>query len=262
MAADQLGDRGSAIERGISTITLRDALVNCTFAPNRAISSNVKSLKLGNLGDEADALMALTLQHPEKFEYGKLLYTTSRHTLLIPVSAVEGRTSQTEGIGGEVAFQARIQQYNTRRFGSKEERQDRFIATTMHTHSDLDFPPSPQDMLHLFLGDENPSAQTAVFVVTNSRRPDGSLVSNKYILFRGPNTPQWSEEHAMEKVQQWMGMLMERVSAHITPNMSEAEQKAINARAQGALLRHIVRKYGLRLFTAVNGSPVAVEATA
>lgn len=262
MSIDGIGDPSQGLEQQPKSITLRDALVNATFANNRAMHPDVKSLQLGTLGREADELMELTLQHPQKVEYGKLIYATPQHTLLVPTVPVEGTFRQGNGTGGEVAFKMSISTFPNRRTWAKEQRQDRFVVTAMHTHSDLDFPPSPQDMLNLFLADDNIKAQTAVFVITKSQKTDGSLTSNKYILFRGEHTPQWTDAQANEKVQQWLKMLTERVRAHLSPYMSREEQSAINARAQGALMRHLVRAYDLRLFTAINGSEYAVEATA
>lgn len=257
MSADRINNYPRQPEKEPSSMTLRNALVDATFTRNRALPGNVKSLQLGDLAPEANDLMNLTLGHPRRVEYGKVLYVTPERKLLVPTQAVEGIE------GGKVMLTVKVTPFPGRRGYPREQQQDRFIASLMHTHEELDFPPSPIDMRGLFLKNDHIIAQTAVFVITKSQKPDGSLTSNKYIIFRGEQTPQWSEEEANDKVRIWEQMLVERVKAHIDNKvLSRGEQLAVNARAQGAFMRQLVKKYDLRLFTAVNGSDSAVLATA
>jgi hypothetical protein len=194
---------------------------------------------------------------PSSYEFGKVIYVTNRYTVIVPIQAVSGYAS-----GQEVHLFSEIMEYPHRRGSLKEERQDRFIGALMHTHGDIDNPPSPEDMKGIFLDEEHPDAQTSVFVISRSKNAAGKIVFDKYLIFRGNSTPQWSEEEADEHTRRWNLEQKQRIQALISPSTPLQQRIAIDSRVRAEWLLQLKRTFDLRIYLVMNGSDTAVEVIA
>jgi hypothetical protein len=129
--------------------------------------------------------------------------------------------------------------------------QSRFAASTLHCHADVDFPPSPSDLKALFMTDPHIQLlHPSIFVITNS---------TKYIIFRGQNTPKWTEDFVSKKINSWESQLGEREAQFVSEKQSYHEQLFISWRSQTALLNQIAHKYDLKIFTCPRNQNIATR---
>jgi hypothetical protein len=225
---------------------LRDALIETTFLPNRALDPAVERLLLADPDNPQlynlkasveEPLRAAMLSDSLRREHAMDLMVTNTHKLLIPTRS----TVHTQEGGNVWSY------VHTRYVHAAGERlrvQDRYIAALPHTHP-VEVPPSPTDLLPLFYEDENIGAINAVWVITES---------GSWMAFRGPHTPEWSEEACQAKKNAWNNLLADRVRPYLLPSMSRPQVVNINFKAQTAFLRQAAAKYDLQVFAGMRAS--------
>jgi len=236
---------------GFEPVLLRDLLIETTLSPDMAIRDGVKRIDLGNLGAEAETIRANTLADPEKKERGRIVYVTYDRRLFVQTKDLVGKRIDTgddgtivEGIFPDLEILTHKNFYAVQR----QYRQNRFLATVIHCHKDIEIPASPQDMRYLLLNQFELSACPLVFVVT---------VQRKMLIFRGRGTPQFPQDIADKKVEGWYREMIERQKRFIKPEMSESEQIGICARANHALIRQLAMKYDFRLYSCAVSENIA-----
>lgn len=152
---------------------LGEVLVTATFAPNRAINSAIRRISFGPLNDEADALLGQTESDPLHREVAKPIMVTSVGRLIVPRRVFVGEWGRV--IVGIPLFNVKDVPAGT----PKIDRQNAFVATTMHSHS-ADVGPSGTDIIPVLYGEDDAWAHTAAITISDS---------TKDIIFRGKNTP-------------------------------------------------------------------------
>jgi hypothetical protein len=225
------------------TPLLRDALIAATFDTHRALDPSVEKLRLYDVSNPGqynlraeveDPLRVATFHGPPKLqkEHGMIVAVTAAGKLAVPTNYTVGTEIQVEPqmsyFGGVVTVA-----------GERIHIQDRYMAALPHTHPE-ESPPSTTDLGSLFYDSEEPTANTAAWVITES---------GTYIIFRGVNTPEWPKGQCDAKVAVWASMVKFRMRQNIRPGMSEGEINLIEYRAQMAFLRQAAEKYDLQVFT-------------
>lgn len=226
------------------TPSLKEVLMQSTFAPGRAIPDSLRAIELGIFADEGRELIRQTLDDPQRREFGKLVTVKSDTRKM--------RIYKTEvGTEGHVEHEQQIAYHPD--LDPTLPRHQRIIemwVTGMHSHP-VDVSPSSGDLTSIFLGDFDPRAETAVFVVTPSRF---------ILVFRGNNAPHLTFEEATTKRDMWEKSMQERMKQFTNPSMPPAEQVVLNERERTQLLRQISTKYDLKIFSGdLNGGIVQLQ---
>jgi len=214
-------------------IPLKELLIEATFAPNRALRPEVKTIDLGVLGQEAEKLYDRGEQEFEEIEFGQMAIVTSDRRLLLLKEDIVGERRQVHMKLGFKITVLEVSDTFPKRF-----RQNRFMAVAIHNHP-LEMPPSTFDLNNLFLSDKSPLAHTAVLVASPTK---------KTLIFRGLDTPQWSEEEIELNRLMWDLDSQTRFEQFYTDNMTVIETTALSSRVQNIVLNHIALEHDLRVF--------------
>lgn len=118
-------------------------------------------------------------------------------------------------------------------------KQNRMIATILHSHGLYNIPPSPQDLIPILLRNHSPMAGVCTFVVT----PD-----TQTLIFRSSETPQYSLPEINENIEKLIYALRKRIATHESPGKQISEHLRLNARVIAALQRDLIKKYKLNVF--------------
>ncbi|MGA2911860.1 MAG: hypothetical protein ABSE17_04505 [Candidatus Levyibacteriota bacterium] len=239
----EFGEKRPDIGEQISPVPLyRDLLLRATLRdPNRAIGNDVTAVDFsGPFAETADKLNLLTQSDLEKREHGTVVY-------VIPSGKVLIRNEITQGDETFVSIYTEVKPNVARFFLPKAHKQDRFVGALIHSHP-FDAPPSPLDLSNLLSSNKNALAHTSAFIVTPVR---------KILVFRGAQTPQFSQKEVEAKMNLWKKQIDERVARLRTPAMSDLEVLDMEARAQQTMVRQIIKKYGLRYFVCPVGQTIA-----
>jgi len=212
--------------------SFKEILLQSAFSPGRAIVDSVREIDLGIFGNECQELRLQTLRDPRRREFGKLVYITRDGKLLL-------QNRPTTGEGKIVSGEIRINLINDNTTLPWFLIQDKMVGTIIHSHP-VEIPACPQDLFYLLLGDFDIFASVAESVAT----PKSNIV-----IFRGEGAPQFTREQANEKILLWEKQMTERIRRFTSPDISIPEQLEINNRAGWALLRQIVQKYDLKIFS-------------
>lgn len=210
-------------------IPLKELLIEATFAPNRAVRAGVTRIDLGIIGSEAGRL------------YEKGIVDGNEHILPSFVTS-EGRlllaNQETVGDFDSVTASIAIRRRAASFAGPKQQRQDRFVAALIHNHPSH-LPASTEDIRRIFLSDEETFGATAVFVANSD---------TKTVIFRGPNTPQYSDKESQDKVDEWDKLIEQVALKNWDPSMGMEEIKAIEKAAQTIFLQQLALIADLRIF--------------
>lgn len=122
----------------------------------------------------------------------------------------------------------------------RHQRQSRFVGSVLHSHADIDLPPTSADLRLLFHNLLSIDLSPSIFVVTTGK---------KYVIFRGLNTPLWNEEFVSEKIESWITQFSERVKQFQSQVNSQEENIVLHRRVSQALLSQITAKYDLKMFS-------------
>ncbi|OGH10657.1 MAG: hypothetical protein A2857_01890 [Candidatus Levybacteria bacterium RIFCSPHIGHO2_01_FULL_36_15] len=114
------------------------------------------------------------------------------------------------------------------------------MGSILHNHADIDLPPSPPDLGVLFLDESSIILSPSIFVITKG---------TKFVIFRGQNTPQWSEDFVSAKTASWLSQITERAKQFQYQVNSKEENISLHRRVYSALLSQIAAKYDLKVFT-------------
>lgn len=166
---------------------LSEVLIAATFAPNRNIDESIKKIDLGSLVYEAQLLRDKTANDPKHRESSKLILITNDIKISGRQNEVvierEPRLGDLLRAPWSLNILA-VEDVQQRNGLLKKQRQDKFIATSLHAH-DSESPPSPTDLINILKDDiEDPSANTCCFVAG----PDLN-----HVVFRSLQTPQFSK---------------------------------------------------------------------
>lgn len=209
-------------------IPLKELLINATFAPNRALRPGVTRIDLGVIGSEAARL------------YEKGTVDRNEHTLPSFVTSDKRLLLANQETIGD--FNSATTTVAIRRIanftGPKQQRQDRFIASLIHNHPS-DLPPSTEDLRRIFLSDEETFGATAVFVANSD---------TKTVVFRGPNTPQYSDKESQDKVIEWDKLIEKVALNNWDPSMSLEQIKVLEKAAQMIFFQQLAIVADLRIF--------------
>lgn len=231
----EFGEKRPDVGEQVTSIPLyRDLLIRATLKDhNRAISDDITAIDFsGPFAETANKLNRLTQTDSRKREHGTLAYLTSGGRVLI-------KNKITRGDEAFVSVYAEITPHFAKLLLPRAYKQDRFIASHIHSHP-VDSPPSPMDLSHLLLTSKETFAQTSILVVTPDRR---------ILVLRGSQTPQLSQKEVEAKLTLWTRQVDERITHFTKLDMDADEINDIKARAQWAMLRQIIKKYDLKYFT-------------
>jgi hypothetical protein len=209
-------------------IPLKELLIEATFAPNRAIKPGVTRIDLGVIGDEARRLYENGIVDGN--EHTLPSFVTSDRRLLLANQEIVGDSNSAIT---KVAIR-RLANFT----GPKQQRQDRFVASLIHNHPS-DLPPSTEDLRRIFLSDHETFGATAVFVANSD---------TKTVIFRGPNTPQYSDQESQDKVVGWDKLIESVALKNWDPVMSIEEIEALDKAAQTIFLQQLALIADLRIF--------------
>lgn len=209
-------------------IPLKELLIEATFASNRAIRAGITRIDLGVIGSEAGRL----------YEKG----TVDGNEHILPSFVTSDRRlllANQETIGDFNSATTSVAIRRLANFASpKQQRQDRFVASLIHNHPS-DLPPSTEDLRRIFLSDKETFGATAVLVANSD---------TKTVVFRGPNTPQYSDKESQDKVVEW-DQLIERVALNNwDPTMSIEQIKELEKAAQMIFFQQLALIADLRVF--------------
>lgn len=213
--------------------SLKESLIEATFDPNRAISDSVRSIDVFDFRQDINSLLRLSQQDPLHRETGKVVYVTSDKRVLVQNDFIQGTETSVVPM---LTMKVNVAQ----RMGPKVIRQDRYLGTVLHTHGVSNTPPSPADLKPPFHDDFKLEAASAAFIITPERN---------YAIYRGERTPMLPDNESTRLVEKWNRALENRVEQHIDYLMTPTQVTDIHNRANAALLRDIVKRYDLRMFT-------------
>ncbi len=216
---------------------LKELLIETTLSSSRAIPTDLASIDLGEFGKVAEAILERTLHDTTRLERGRYVLITRKGTILMQNSDVIGKITAN---GQEIPMKLKITRHLNPFSVPRIQRQDKFIATFIHSHGEYNNPMSPADLTPLFYSEFEPGAWSSVFVITPQL---------KMLAFRGEKTPQWEKKNADKRGEYWTQLFIERVDRFLDINHSPEEVNIINCKAGHALLRSIAKTYDLRLFS-------------
>src|SRR3990167_1019698 len=239
MAEPRSGDIPITQEHLDSPPLYRDLLIQVAQDSNRAIDESIHEIELGVFSEIGDDLQRLSQQDPNREEFFRPAFITPAGKLIVKTNAV------ASGIwGGDHVEALDISPEDISLYGEDARN---IIACLPHSHP-VDTPPSGRDLFQLLIQSNFKMAQPSAFVSTPRR---------KIIVFRGPNTPQLSQDGALQKLDSWKNQVNERHGKLTTPGMNAAELVELRFRLETAMARQIVAKYDLRAFSAPNGAAIA-----
>lgn len=224
---------------------LRDILAEVTFAPGRTISSSIDGLDLGVFHEEARVLANECFTDPDEGNFGKFVFVTGAKKVLLPRGTYRGNRQEIQ-IGGlvsmipkKIAEEQKSNYYH-------------YLGMIIHTSWNTDRPISIVCLRMLLNEDTFMGALPAIFIVGKTQN---------MLIFRGQDTPQWTDREAEKKGSLWIWQLQERLRNFIKPAMSLEESEEIVTRAQKALLRQICAKYDLAYFAGPTDNTIVTRQT-
>lgn len=223
---------------------LNKVFLDATFAPNRDLDLSIKQIDLGICKNEANLLRGITSKNQK--EACKMIFVMN--DLHHPGRPNDIFIEPEPRIGDELSMgQIRIdmlavQDINSRQKLPKKQRQDRFVATALHTHV-AESPPSFRDMCGILVNDvEDLFASTSVFAAS----PD-----KNYLVFRSRYTPQLGINDAsmlMETLENsWIEKTDEAYNSK-GKSSSDKEWHELIPGMENQLLNKIVKDYKLIMF--------------
>lgn len=239
------------------TPRLSEVLLKATFAPNRNIDPSIRKIDLGSLAYEAQILRDITAKDPRRREVGKFILIKNDNFPLMYKPKVIIEHEARFGKDGSISSKFEYRTINDIWIRSKlikQQRQDLFIAATLHTHP-RGMPPSSEDIGRILLNDiENAHAYTCVFVATPELN---------YLVFRSSRAYSLSLSDVSVLEAQWDGILDETLKSKFGEDIarendsrlyglkckSNKEWNGLEAVVQQEVLNEFIEKYKLIAFT-------------
>lgn len=225
---------------------LKDVLVAALFSPTLSIDPRVEQIELGELGQAAQGLVDQSLRDPEGLERYHIVYVTAAGEVI--VTNREGKGSKIkDGQTSLVEIKIRL---NGLQFLPRQFRQDRYLATIMHSHAPYEVPHSGADLGDLFLDIDEPIAQPLSYVIS---------AEAQRLIFRGPQTPQWEKSTVESNVELWKKETYKEGNRVKHLARTRLEGLALDACIQAEFIRDLVRRYDLRVFWCPSAEEVATR---
>ncbi len=212
------------------SVTFKDALLQTTFAPGRALKNGVEEIELGIFGDEARNLMQTTSEDPQKREFGKTIFVTNDGRVLLQNKAIVG---DEEGVTHTVKIEHIKNPYLPRYL-----RQEKFIGALLHSHP-VDSLPSVPDLSSVLLGDDELAASTAVFVVTPVKQ---------IVVFRGESTPHWTSDKVNKFLEELGAFATTSIANYAELSPSAEDIVKFHSLAETQMSKKLIEEYGLKVF--------------
>lgn len=247
--------------------SFEEMLTKVTFTPNRSIDPTIQKIDLGSCADFAQELRDKTKVDPKHQEKVRVVEIINDKFPKIG----EPRLAVGEILSAKIISSTRhelntstriiqVDEAESRRNLLKMQRQNKFIATALHTHP-AESTPSSKDIFNILTDDiEDTGAHTCVFVATPEKNS---------LIFRGPLTPSLSKRDMPEFEKEWerkktaleankaleisvlkWGKIYAKhiISQHLTgkPNKEYLE---LNNVLEHEVANEIIKKYGLIVFS-------------
>lgn len=209
----------------------KELIKAAVFSPNIALTQSLNDIDLGVLGQESQAMLERTKADSLQRERAKVAYVTREQKVLLQNEDTVGNIVEN---GQETGIHIRMSQVAL--LGRAW--QSRFVGTIMHNHGNLDLPPSPPDLTFLFKAGFTLSPSILV-----------STINTNYLIFRGEETPQWTDKILDKKMASWVEQLHDRVRMFQNTHMTDQDNIRLHHRATMAMVAQIARTYDLQLFT-------------
>lgn len=224
----------------------RDAIVEAVQRHDIPYGQLPQTIDLqGGIGSISDQILDTTLNDPETPEYGTYGKVTLDGKLQVRKVFTKGKSDSViidRDFGVEINQTA--PQYSKSEYG----------ALALHTHGDLDLPPSPTDILSLLSPTEEGGVQTSIIVTPETR----------YLLIRSIRTPDLDHNDKDRFVQEYrqrlrsaMSSEAERYNSHfkrigipIDNSMiaNHVEDVVTQRKTQLGVLEGVVKDYGIGLY--------------
>ncbi len=227
---------------------LREALCYAVFSPKLAIDRKVQRLRLNQLGYESQRLMRATFANRDEEESGRIAYVTARGEVIIDSRLTVGQKFPDLGNSRMTEFSIEIKVLPQADKLPRHLRQDKYIAAILHTHVPHELPPSPPDLLLLFLDSSVPLAGPLQYVSTPRAQ---------WLFFRGENTPQWDVVKANHKANVWLNAIDQRTQRLKDQAVLYKSWRHYLAHVQGAFLSQLAAENDLQIFFAPSGGEMA-----
>lgn len=216
---------------------IRDALVDTTYAPGRALDPSVTALNLVHpevdLLQRVNYIRAAMLQDPRHRERGVSFWVAS-HKLIIP------RDPNDMTIGDDHSVWAKspeVQEFFGDLRGEPIFLQDKLFAVSPHGHK-IHQAFSPADLRPLFYNEDCMNMATAAWVVT----PEGTGV-----VFRGPGTPELEFAECAQLEQDWTDQIYRDVATRVRPGLTDEERTRATCDANAAWFNGLLAQPDLHL---------------
>lgn len=223
-------------------VPLRTILAQITLTSDMGIPEDIPSIDLGAIGKQAETLLELSLEDPEGLERGQDVLVTPDGRVVIYNKIYVGKHTEH---GQIIEYQSPITVYPRAPLLPREKRQNRFLATTIHTHGTNFLPISPTDLRCLLISEYSQAAAPLVFAITPQR---------KMLLFRTEKTPRYEYGHLTRFIDYYTQYLSE---SSVVPDLGVLPIE-YQAQLQHGLLRGINSMLNLKAYSCNTTNNIAV----
>ncbi|MBI2032676.1 MAG: hypothetical protein HYT09_03470 [Candidatus Levybacteria bacterium] len=211
-----------------STTQLGDALLDTAYLNNR-IYRGPDRIDLGEFNGWIEALMTWSNEHPERHEAGGLIYTSFLQGIVEASDLIPGSKNRVS-----IPLQKSFIDYQM----SKINIFFSAIGANAHSHPD-GFPFTPRDFVGILLGNNDPTAVTAVILIAPR---------DKYIAFRGERTPAMSRGEAEIEADRRTAYLLERVDSWPDAKSSEIQRYIASIVEYATFFHQMCQDWDLQVF--------------
>ena len=225
-------------EREPGVVSFRQLLIDTALSDNLAVPETIRGLDLneGRFNQDAERLLDESIRDTNGHERGIEVYVTSDKKVLVRNKSLIG-FNHSAGKGVEIMVN--ISTVNNHLQLPRRHRQDRYLASIIHSHGVHDLPPSFPDLQGLFFSPDSIRALPIIFVITTGR---------KILVARTAKTPHLTEQQLMEKNYRWIAYIEHQFRSQMKWFMRREERRELENKIQTGVLRGIVKDNHLMLF--------------